>query len=94
MLVNLLYEKGEYRKMITAITILTSRYTTDFYINLNCGQLTQIVGLLNKDGYLISLAKKYYNQATIIDPYKIEMVNQLYLQTLQQFQNSNNSHIP
>lgn len=78
-------QQGNLQQASSVLSRLANYYPTDFSINLKCGRILQILGLQKKDRTLVGLAQKYYKKATIVNPYKANLANQLYFQTMKQF---------
>ena len=85
MLSNILFRAGEFQQVVKIVTNLANKYKTDFFVNLYCGQLLQAIGLINQDNYYIKLSHHYYEQATLVNPYKADYANNLYEQTMNKF---------
>ncbi|MFQ5453401.1 MAG: hypothetical protein ACE5D6_04360 [Candidatus Zixiibacteriota bacterium] len=89
MLAELLFMLGKHQDVMTILTSMTDRYPTDFYINLQCGRLFQILSIIRKDNYLLNLANRYYEKAVKANPFKANYAKNVFQQTMQQLKVSN-----
>lgn len=94
MMANILFNSKKFQEMLTVITKLTKDHPTDFSILIQCARYFQIYGLLHKDNNYITLAQKYYEKSTLVNPYKANLANDVFQQTNQQFQSMLRSQAP
>jgi len=79
---ELLRRNEQYEHVLRILLALAARYPTDFSIQLQCGHFLQQVALARKDRAMLLQAQKHYEKATILNPYRAEFANTLYIQTL------------
>ena len=74
MLTTIFFQNGQFERVYTIATNMANRYKTDFFVNMQCGQMLQAIGIITKDQKYISLSHYYYKQATIYNPYKSDFI--------------------
>ncbi|HUV30685.1 MAG TPA: tetratricopeptide repeat protein [Acidobacteriota bacterium] len=79
---RLMQRKQQYDHVLQLLTELAERFPTDFSLQLECGHFLQRLALTRQDRLLLYRAQKYYERATILNPYKADYANSLYAQTL------------
>ncbi|KAA3634476.1 MAG: hypothetical protein DWP97_06965 [Calditrichaeota bacterium] len=84
-LADALFRTKQYKESVAAILDLAGKYPTDFFVQMHCGQIVQAAGLLQNDAGLTSLAMKYYEKATLDNPYRANDALTLYRQTINEF---------
>ncbi len=79
---DLLWERQRYDDVITHMTSLANHYRTDAYVQIECAQMLQMIGLMRRDDNLIARSQGYYDQAVAANRFKGSHVQEVYNETL------------
>ncbi|UCD63704.1 MAG: tetratricopeptide repeat protein [Candidatus Zixiibacteriota bacterium] len=86
LLAQLLIDSGQYQRARTILTGLTGQHPGDYYANVVCGQVYQIMALRQRDNNLQRVAQDYYARAAGNSRFKAEHARYVYQATERQYQ--------
>lgn len=67
---DVLFSLNQYDSLVAHIKRLTDRFPDDFNVHFRCGRHLQMVSGVWEDSHLLTLARKHYQRAIDIDPYR------------------------
>ena len=82
-MIDMFSEKQMINDAYNLLLTLANRYPTDFFIQLQCGKLLQILGYNYKNQEMLELSQKYYEKAVIANRFKGQFAQMIYSQTMQ-----------
>jgi 4-amino-4-deoxy-L-arabinose transferase-like glycosyltransferase len=85
LLIDLLSNNKRFADVQTILTSLANRYPTDFFLQVQCGRFLQLMAHHRKNDGLLVQARRYYEKAAKVNPFKAAYASNVYAQTARQF---------
>ena len=85
LLIDLLSNNQRFADVQNILTSLANRYPTDFFLQVQCGRFLQLMAHHRKNDGLLVQARRYYERAVKVNPFKADYASNLYAQTARQF---------
>ncbi|RKX22418.1 MAG: hypothetical protein DRP35_01995 [Candidatus Zixiibacteriota bacterium] len=90
LLIDMFSERQMFNDAYNLLLALAERCPTDFFIQMQCGKLLQVLGYNYKNQQMLELSKKYYEKAVTANRFKSNFAQMTYSQTMQSLMKKGN----
>lgn len=90
---HLLKSQNRFEHVLQMLTALVDRHPTDFSLQLELGHFLEQIAIQRKDPIMLDKAKKCFQRAIELNPYKADYANNLFAETMRRLNGGNgNGH--